>query len=171
MRLIATTDFTFHGIEIRRGQIFDATEEQARDLINQDLAHRFHLEDPGHPPAPPVVEPPPVEPPPEETPAVVSLSPDVAPVSAEGGAGSIAVTIVEPGTWVVDPDVPSWVVVAPTTPQSEDGTVDWSAEANTDVVTRQAVLHINGEPFTLNQAAAAAADTASNGRHKRHSKG
>ena len=99
MRLIATTDFTFHGIEIRLGQIFDATEEQARDLINKDLAHRFHLEDPGHPP--PVIEPP-VEPPP---PAVVSLSPDVAPASADGDTGSvIAHYPPTPGTWVVDPD-------------------------------------------------------------------
>ena len=163
MRLIATTDFTFHGIEIRLGQIFDATEEQARDLINQDLAHRFHLEDPGHPP--PVIEPPPVEPP-----AVVSLSPDVAPASADGDTGSVIVTITTPGTWVVDPDpAAAWLTYTPTTPQSEDGTVDWTAEANTTEEARDATLHVNGEPFTVTQDAAAAEATSRN--HRRHSKG
>ncbi len=165
MRLVAITDFTFDGKEIRHGQIFDATEEQARDLINKDLAHRFHLEDPGHPP--PVIEPP-VEPPP---PAVVSLSPDVAPASADGDTGSVIVTITTPGTWVVDPDpAAAWLTYTPTTPQSEDGTVDWTAEANTTEEARDATLHINGEPFTVTQDAAAPA-AASTHHNKRHSKG
>ena len=168
MRLLATTDFTLSapdGIQIRRGQIFDASDDQAQALINQDLAHRFHLEDPSTLNNPPVVEPPPVDLPP----AVVSLSPDVAPVLADGGTGSVTVTITTPGTWLVDGDpTAAWLTYTPTTPQSTDGTVDWTAEANTTVDARQAILRINGEPFTLNQDAAAG--TTQSHHNKRHSK-
>lgn len=164
MRMVAITAFTFEGKDIRQGTIFDAPDREAHRLMDEGLAHRFNLEDPSTLNNPPVVEPP-------APPAVVSLSPDVAPAAAAGDTGSVIVTITTPGTWVVegDPDA-TWLIYTPTTPQSEDGTVDWTAEANTDVVTRQAVLHINGEPFTLNQDAAAAADSAST-HHRRHSKG
>ena len=61
-------------------------------------------------------------------------------------------TITTPGIWIVEADpANTWLTYTPTTPQSTDGTVDWTAEANTDVAPRQAILHVNGEAFTLNQ--------------------
>ena len=166
MRLVAKTDFTFQGKDIRIGTIFDAPEQQAQDLINQDLAHRFHLEDPSTLNNPPVAEPPEAQPP-----AVVSLSPDVAPASGDGDTGSVTVTITTPGIWIVEADpAAAWLTYTPTTPQSTDGTVDWTAEANTDVAPRQAILHVNGEAFTLNQDVAGAGSTSTH-HNKRHSKG
>ena len=166
MRMVAITAFTFEGKDIRQGTIFDAPDREAHRLMDEGVAHRFNLEDPSTLNSPqPVIEPEPLPP------AVVSLSPDVAPASADGGTGSVTVTITTPGTWVVDGDpAAAWLTYTPTTPQSEAGTVDWTAEANTTVDVRQAILHINGEPFTLNQDAAAA-ETGSTHHGRRHSKG
>ena len=176
MRMLAIADFTFDGKEIHQGQIFDATEQQAQDLTNQDLAHRFHLEDPGHPPAP--VAEPPVEPPPEEVlPDVppVTIDPTEAALPAEGGSGIIAVTMTGPGTsgtWIATKDAAAdWLSLMPDTPQSVDGEVDYAADINTDLAERTATITVNGAVFTLTQAAAVAADTASTHHSKRHSKG
>jgi hypothetical protein len=67
-----------------------------------------------------------------------------------------------------DPEA-AWLTYTPTTPQSEDGTVDWTAEANTTEEARDATLHINGEPFTVTQDAAAPAATSTH-HNKRHSR-
>jgi hypothetical protein len=86
-------------------------------------------------------------------PAVVSISPTTATVLAEGGGGSIAVTVTTAGVWSVDPSMPGWVTCTPTTPQSADGTVDYTAAVNTTGLPRQALIDINGQTFTLNQGA------------------
>lgn len=46
MRLKAREDLTYAGQEIQAGFIFDATDADGHDLINQDLAVPFNLEDP-----------------------------------------------------------------------------------------------------------------------------
>jgi hypothetical protein len=156
MRLIATTEFTYAGRDLKRGDIFDAPPQDAIDLTNRDLAHRFHLEDPAtlvrqeNPPEEPA------EPLPDVPP--VTIAPTTASVPASGGTGSIAVTITgegTSGTWTVDKDATAtWLTYTPTTPQSASGTVNYSATANT-AASRVAHFYINGKTFTLDQAAAA----------------
>ena len=154
MRLQARVEVVYAGKTFQPGALFDALDRDAWELINTDQAMRFHLEDPStRSLEDALANLMPGEPPPA-APAVVSLSPDVAPVVAAGGSGNIAVTIVTPGTWVVegDPAAP-WLIYSPITPQSTAGTVNWTASDNPTGEARQAILHINGEPFTLNQAA------------------
>jgi hypothetical protein len=154
MRLQAKVELTYAGKLFRPGMLFDALERDGLVLINRDQAVRFNLEDPSMRNLGDAIENLlPSEPPPAE-PAVVSLSPDVAPALATGGTGTITVTIIDPGTWVVegDPAAP-WLTYNPITPQSSGGTVNWTAGVNGTGEVRQGVLHINGEPFTVNQAA------------------
>jgi Putative binding domain, N-terminal len=91
----------------------------------------------------------------------VSISPTSATVPAAGGTGSIAVAITAPGvsgTWTVDKDADAtWLTFTPMTPQSTDGTVEYTAAANTDAAARDAHFYINGKTFTLNQDGATAA--------------
>jgi hypothetical protein len=89
----------------------------------------------------------------------VSISPTSNTVPASGGTGSIAVAITgegQSGTWTVDKDADAtWLSYTPTTPQSEDGGVEYTADANTGAA-RTAHFYINGKTFTLNQSATAA---------------
>jgi hypothetical protein len=84
----------------------------------------------------------------------VSITPTSGTVVAAGGTGSIAVAITEPGisgTWTVDKDADAlWLTYTPMTPQSADGTINWTAAANLGVL-RVAHLYINGKTFTLSQ--------------------
>jgi hypothetical protein len=84
----------------------------------------------------------------------VSITPKGVIVPIVGASGSIAVTITAPGTsgtWTVDKDASAtWLTYSPTTPQSADGTVSWTAEANPDPA-RTANFYINGKTFTVDQ--------------------
>jgi len=90
----------------------------------------------------------------------VTISPTSGSVPAEGGSGSIAVTIDGPGqsgTFTVDKDADAtWLTHTPTTPQSASGSVNYTAAANTGAA-RTAHFYINGKTFTLDQGAAAPA--------------
>jgi hypothetical protein len=88
---------------------------------------------------------------PPETDAVVTIAPTSDTVLASGGSGDVAVTVDTPGTWMVDPAMPSWVTVTPTGKQSASGTVHYVAAANPTGLPRQAFLNIGGKQFTLNQ--------------------
>lgn len=46
MRLQARTDFSYGRKDLKKGDIFDAPDEQGLVLINQDYAAPFNLEDP-----------------------------------------------------------------------------------------------------------------------------
>jgi len=88
----------------------------------------------------------------------VTISPTSGAVAAEGGNGSIAVTVTGPGasgTWTVDKDATAtWLTFTPTGPQSGSGTVNYTAAANTGAA-RTAHFYINGKTFTLDQSGAA----------------
>jgi hypothetical protein len=92
--------------------------------------------------------------------------PDVPPVSIDpasqsfgsaGGTGTIAVTVTgegQSGTWTVDKDSEAmWMmVVSPTEPQTDDGTVNYLVDPwlpGSGV--RTAHLYINGKTFTVTQ--------------------
>jgi hypothetical protein len=89
----------------------------------------------------------------------VSITPTSDTVASLGGTGSIAVTITAPGisgTWIVDKDsTATWLTYTPMTPQSADGTINWTAEPNLEVAARVAHFYVNGKTFTLTQDAAA----------------
>jgi hypothetical protein len=86
----------------------------------------------------------------------VTLSPTSGTVPAEGGSGSIQVTMTGPGasgTWTVDKDATaSWLTFTPTAAQSASGTVNYTATANTGAA-RSANFYINGKTFKLDQSA------------------
>ena len=86
----------------------------------------------------------------------VTISPTSANVLAAGGTGSVAVTMTGPGTsrtWTVTKDASAtWLTYTPTTPQSTDGSVNYTASANTGSA-RSANLYINGKTFALTQSA------------------
>jgi hypothetical protein len=171
MRLVARTTFDFQGKSLTTGSIFDAPDDQANVLINQDLAHRFHLEDPSTLNNPqPVVEPP-EEPLPDVPP--VTINPTEATLPAEGGSGVISVTMTGPGvsgTWTVDKDAgATWLTYTPDTPQSVDGEIDYAADVNTDVEARSGNFYVNGKTFTVTQDAAAATTTQAH-HNRRHSR-
>jgi len=88
----------------------------------------------------------------------VTISPASGAVPAEGGNGSIAVTVTGPGasgTWTVDKDsTATWLTFTPTGPQTGSGTVTYTAAANTGAA-RTAHFYINGKTFTLDQSGAA----------------
>ena len=87
----------------------------------------------------------------------VTISPTSGTVAAEGGTGSIAVTVTGPGasgTWTVDKDsTATWLTFTPTGPQSGSGSVNYTAAANTGAA-RTANFYINGKTFKLDQSAA-----------------
>jgi hypothetical protein len=87
----------------------------------------------------------------------VTISPTSAAPTAAGGTGTVTVTITGPGvsgTWICTKDATAaWLTFNPATPQSANGSVNWSAAANLGVA-RSAHLYINGKTFTLNQAGA-----------------
>ena len=87
----------------------------------------------------------------------VTISPTSETVLASGGSGSINVTITSPGTsgtWTVEPEASAtWLTFSPTTPQSADGTVTWTAAANSTGQPRAGHCYINGKTFTCNQGA------------------
>ena len=107
-----------------------------------------------------------------DTPPVI---PDVAPVTldptgasfpAAGGDGSFTVTMTGPGisnTWTVDKQSEAtWLTItAPPedTPQSADGTVSYTVDANTDVA-RSGAFYCNGKTHTVSQDGVAAGTTA-----------
>jgi hypothetical protein len=90
----------------------------------------------------------------------VTISPTSANVLAAGGTGTITVTITSPGasgTWTVDKEATAtWLTHSPTTPQSANGSVTYTAAANTGAA-RVGHFYINGKTFTLNQGGGAAA--------------
>jgi len=47
MRLKAKAEFTYGGKLWLKGELFNASEKDGLDLINQDLAEPYNLEDPG----------------------------------------------------------------------------------------------------------------------------
>jgi hypothetical protein len=155
MRLKAITELTYAGKNWRPGQLFDAREAQARDFINKGLAEPFNLEDPSTRTLAGAIENllPPAEPALPDVPAV-SITPVGVIVPKAGSTGSIAVTITAPGasgTWTVDKDADAtWLTYTPTTPQSADGTVTYTAEQNPGGQ-RTAHFYINGKTFTVDQ--------------------
>lgn len=87
----------------------------------------------------------------------VTITPTSDSLPAFGGSGSIDVTMTgqgTSGTWTVDKDsTATWLTYSPTTPQSADGTVNYTAAANAGGA-RTANMYINGKTFTVNQSAA-----------------
>jgi len=89
----------------------------------------------------------------------VSLTPESATATAAGGDGSFDVTITgagASGTWTVDKDASAdWLtLISPLTPQSVDGTVNYTAAANSGPQ-RSANFYVNGKTFTVTQDAGA----------------
>jgi hypothetical protein len=84
----------------------------------------------------------------------VSISPVGVQVPYMGGGGTIFVVITSPGvsgTWTVTKDASAdWLTFTPTTPQSTDGEVQYTAAAN-DGDARSANLYINGKTFAVDQ--------------------
>jgi len=84
----------------------------------------------------------------------VSIDPTSDTVQVVGGTGNILVTIMGDGvsgTWTVDKDADAtWLTYSPTTPQSTNGWVAWTAAPNSGAA-RTAHFYINGKTFTLNQ--------------------
>ena len=85
----------------------------------------------------------------------VSLSPESATAPITGGAASFLVTITgvgASGTWTVDKDaVDTWLtIVSPTTPQSDDGSVNYNVTANAGAE-RTGNIYVNGKTFTVTQ--------------------
>ena len=87
----------------------------------------------------------------------VYLTPTSKSMTAAAGAGTFDVTINGAGysgTWTVTPDE-GVTVISPTTPQSENGPVNFTVEENTGPA-RVYEIWVNGKPFTINQAAGGA---------------
>jgi len=158
MRLKAKEYLTYAGREWQPGQLFDAPRTHGLVLINDGKAEPFNLEDPSQRSLSEIIET--VQPPPAmpDVPGV-SITPSSAAAAAAGDTGSIAVAITSPGvsgTWTVSKDaVAGWLTYSPITPQSADGTVNWTAAANS-MGARTGNLYINGKTFTVTQAAAGA---------------
>ena len=150
MRLQAKVELTYAGKEFRPGMLFDALERDGLELVNSDQAVRFHLEDPSTRSLDDALRD--LLPPETPTMAAVSIEPTTATVLAEGGTGSILVTIEEDGTWVVGAH-PDWVSCDPVQPQTASGMVSYVADPNSSGLPRQARIDINGNTFTLNQGA------------------
>jgi len=86
----------------------------------------------------------------------VTIDPTSAAVSAAGGSGTFHVTIDGPGisdTWTATTDAGAdWLTVTPDTPQSVDGDVTYTADANLGAE-RTANINVNGKTFAITQAA------------------
>jgi hypothetical protein len=90
----------------------------------------------------------------------VELSPKEATLAATSSVGNkFDVTITgsgTSGTWTVDIENAArlWLIVAsPTAPQSTNGTVTYSVQANALTTERTGKFFVNGQPFTVTQAA------------------
>jgi len=95
-------------------------------------------------------------PPPPDVPPV-TLQPTSQSFTAAGGNSSFQVTVDGPGisgTWTVDKDAAAdWLtVIAPTTPQEDDGVVNFAVAVNGDPAERTANLYVNGKTFAVTQA-------------------
>jgi len=104
-----------------------------------------------------------------EPPDVGEGIPDVPPVtlyptshstSAAGGSGSFSVTMTgegQSGSWTVDPEASAtWLHLSSPpahTPQTANGQVIYSADANASGAARAGHFYINGKTFTVDQAA------------------
>lgn len=154
MRLKARVNLTYAGKEWSPGQLFDAPQQHAQELINSDRAERFLLEDPSQRtlaealdnllPDLPAVPP-------------VTITPASDEIPAAGGSGRFDVEVTGPGvsrTWTAEKDPGTdWLTIdAPTTPQTASGTVDYTVAANTDAE-RTANIHVNGSTFVVTQLA------------------
>jgi hypothetical protein len=98
--------------------------------------------------------------PPEEGPLPDVPPVEIAPTSqstpAAGGPYSFTVTITGAGTsgeWTATSDaVATWLTIdSPTTPQTVDGSVNYTVAANTGAV-RTGNIYVNGQTHTVNQA-------------------
>lgn len=88
---------------------------------------------------------------------VVSINPTTADWPPVNGSGSFFVTITNcSGTWTATKDASAdWVtIVSPTTPQSTNGTVNYSVVSNAGPA-RAANIYVNGKPFAITQQAGA----------------
>ena len=87
------------------------------------------------------------------TEASVTVYPAEMSLPAAGGSGSVNLSIVSPGVWEVDPhSVPIWITLIPTGPQLTDQQILITAAPNTTGASRTAVVHVNADKFTVNQA-------------------
>lgn len=84
--------------------------------------------------------------------ATVVIAPVGVIVTRNGDNGVIAVSMTSPGAWMVtaDPGVEDWLTYAPTTRQTEDGTVTWNVAKNYGDP-RVANLYVNEEAFKVDQ--------------------
>ena len=154
MRLKAKVHLTYAGKEWSPGQLFDAPTTHGMGMINAGDAEPFNLEDPSTRTFEDMLEN--LAP---DLPAVppVTISPTTATMSAAGGAGTITVTVTgegTSGTWTVDKDASAtWItVIAPTTPQTASGTVQYNVASNANAA-RTGRMYINGKTFTVTQSA------------------
>jgi hypothetical protein len=95
------------------------------------------------------------EPPLPEVPPV-SINPTSADLPASPTSASFTVTVTGPGTsgtWTAEQDAGAdWLAIqSPLTPQSADGTVEYSAGLNPGAE-RSANIYVNGKTFTVTQA-------------------
>lgn len=163
-RLKARHELIYAGHDYLPGEIFDAQEQDALNLIDQDMAQYFNLEDPSTvlrdmtTPAPP-------------PPATVTIDPSEATWAFDGGDGSYQVTISGTGAtsgWTAS-TAGTWLVInAPPAgvPQMQSGTVNYTVNTNPDVE-RTATITTNNATFTVTQAAPAASGAVESER-KRH---
>lgn len=162
-RLKARHELIYAGHDYLPGEIFDAQEQDALNLIDQDMAQYFNLEDPSTvlrdmtTPAPP-------------PPATVTINPTEAAGPFEGGSGSFQVTISGTGAtagWTASTGTP-WVTInAPPAgvPQLTNGTVNYSINTNPDAE-RTGTIVTNNATFTITQAGPASGAVES--ERKRH---
>jgi Putative binding domain, N-terminal len=151
MRLKARQDVEYAGKMFQAGMLFDAPRTTALQMINQDQAEPFGMEDPSTRSLGDAIEN--LLPPFPDVPGV-SIMPVGVIAPKNGSSGSITVTITSPGvsgTWTVDKDsTADWLTYSPMTPQSSDGTVSYTVAANSGAE-RTAHLYINGKTFTVDQ--------------------
>ncbi len=153
MRMKAKAQLTYFGTIYQAGALFDALPIHARDLISQDKAEPFNLEDPSTRRLSRLIDGLPTDPP-------VMISPAAATVAAAGGTGNFDVTMTGPGasgTWTVSKDDAAWLTISsPTAPQATDGQVNYNVAANVGDA-RTANIYVNDGTFTVNQDAGAPA--------------
>jgi hypothetical protein len=148
MRLKARAQFTYRGVDVSAGDIFDMPEPQSLVLIDRNQAVPFNLEDPsqravgviaaGIPDVPPV-----------------TINPTSANVATTGSTGNFSVTITGYGTsrnWMPTKDATAdWITInSPTTPQYADGDVDYTVAPNAGAQ-RAANIYVNGKTFAITQ--------------------
>ena len=80
-----------------------------------------------------------------------SISPTSQSVAANGGTGSVNVTAATGCTWNANSNA-NWLSITGGSSGSGNGTVNFSAQANSDVNQRQGTLTVAGQTFTVTQA-------------------